>query len=72
LIWVVLQWLMPFTIQWTGPRGLAATTRDSPIDAIRFATEMLAKGYADVVIIDLGGKAYKPAEFAMFYKDAGK
>jgi hypothetical protein len=63
---------MPFEIQWTGPQGAAMTHRDKPVDAIRFAIEMLGKGYGDVVIIDLdrGGKAYASAEFAQLYKDA--
>jgi 3-oxoacyl-(acyl-carrier-protein) synthase len=59
---------MPFTIQWTGPPGLATTTRASPIEAIKIAVDMLGKGYIDVVIVDRtqGGKAYTPAEFATF------
>jgi hypothetical protein len=63
---------MPFTIQWTGPLGLAATTRDSPIEAIKIAVDMLGKGYIDVVIVDRtqGSKAFAPTEFAIFYKDA--
>jgi hypothetical protein len=54
--------------QWTGSIGLATTNQDSPIEAIRFATEMLGKGYGDVVIVDLqqGGKAYTPGAFATF------
>jgi hypothetical protein len=65
---------MAFTIQWTGSLGPATTTRDNPIEAIRFAIEMLGKGFSDVVIVDLdrGGKAYTPSEFAMFYKDTKK
>jgi hypothetical protein len=43
-----------------------------PIEAIRFAIDMLAKGYSDVVIVDLDqdGKVYTPAELSTFYKDA--
>ena len=57
---------MAFAIQWTGPRGPASTQRKDPVDALRCAMQMLAKGYADVVIVDLAedGKAYAPAEFA--------
>lgn len=38
------------------------------------ATEMLGKGHAGVVIVDLaeGGKAHMPADFALFYLDARK
>jgi hypothetical protein len=63
---------MPFAIQWTGSLGPGTIQRDDPIEAIRFAAEMLGKGYSDVVIVDLdqSGKAYTPAEFATFYKDA--
>jgi hypothetical protein len=63
---------MPFTIQWTGSLGPATTSRDSPIEAIRFAVDLLGKAYSDVVIVDSNqnGKTYTPAEFAMFYKDA--
>jgi hypothetical protein len=36
--------------------------------------EMLGKGYADVVIVDLAenGKAYAPAKFREFYLDTRK
>jgi hypothetical protein len=62
---------MLFAIQWTGSFGPAATQRDNPIEAIRFAIEMLGKGFDSVVIVDLaqGGKAYTPSEFAKFYKE---
>jgi hypothetical protein len=62
---------MPFTIQWTGSFGPATTQRDTPVEAIRFAIEMLGKGFTDVVIVDPDedDKAYAPAEFAQFYKD---
>jgi hypothetical protein len=65
---------MPFAIQWTGSVGPAGTHRDNPIEAIRFAIEMLGKGFENVVIVDLAqsSKAYTPAEFAMFYKDTKK
>jgi hypothetical protein len=48
------------------------THRDTPIEAVRFATEMLGKGLSDVVIIDLddGGKTYASAEFVRLYKNA--
>ena len=48
------------------------THRDTPVEAIRFATEMLYKDFTDVVIVDLAerGKTYTPAEFARLYKDA--
>ncbi len=57
---------MAFAIQWTGPNGPASTQRKEPVDALRYAMQMLAKGYANVVIVDLAedGKAYAPAEFA--------
>ena len=57
---------MAFVIQWTGPNGPASTQCKEPVDALRYAMQMLAKGYADVVIVDLAedGKAYAPAEFA--------
>ena len=63
---------MPFAIQWTGPLGPAATHRDTAVAAIRFAIDMLGKGYADVVIVDSAddGKAYAPPQFAQFYKNA--
>jgi hypothetical protein len=43
--------------------------RHSIGSAPRYAIEMLGKGYADVVIVDLvpGGKAYAPADFREFY-----
>jgi hypothetical protein len=54
--------------------GPATTHRNSPIDARRYAIEMLGKGYADVMIVDLpeNGKAYAPAEFREFYLDPNK
>jgi hypothetical protein len=63
---------MRFEIQWTGHQGAAMTHRDTPIEAIRFAIEMVGKGFADVVILDSaeGGKAYAPAQFSQLYKDA--
>ena len=63
---------MPFAVQWIGHLGRATTHRDAAVEAIRFAIEMLGKGYADVVIVDSadGGKAYAPAQFAQFYKNA--
>jgi hypothetical protein len=65
---------MPFAIQWTGPVGPATTRRDTPVEALRYAIEMLAKGYGDVVIVDLAkdGKAYAPTEFAQLYSDTRK
>ncbi len=64
---------MAFVIQWMGPLGPATTQRDSPVDALKSAMELLEKGNTDVVIVDLSedGKAYAPADFAEFYKDAG-
>jgi hypothetical protein len=52
--------------------GTAMTHRDSPIAALRYAGEMLGKGYADVIIVDLAehGKAYAPADFREFYLNA--
>jgi hypothetical protein len=49
--------------------GPATTHRTSPNDALRYGIEMLGKGYADVMIMDLAenGKAYAPAEFREFY-----
>jgi hypothetical protein len=44
---------MAFEIQWTGPTGPASTRRKDPADALKYAVEMLEKGYADVVIVDL-------------------
>jgi hypothetical protein len=45
--------------------------RGTPIEAVRFAIEMLGKGFSDVVIVDLddGGKVYAPAEFSVFYQN---
>ena len=63
---------MPFAVQWTGHLGPATTHRDTAVEAIRLAIEMLGKGFADVLIVDSddGGKAYAPAQFAQFYKNA--
>ncbi len=63
---------MPFEIQWTGHQGSAMTHRATPAEAVRFAIEMLGKGFSDVVIVDLdnSGKTYAPAEFAQFYTNA--
>lgn len=63
---------MPFEIQWTGRQGPSMTHRATPAEAVRFAIEMLGKGFSDVVVVDLddGGKTYAPAEFAQFYKTA--
>jgi hypothetical protein len=65
---------MAFEIQWTGSLGPTKTQRDSPADALKSAMEWLEKGCTDVVIVDLSkdGKAYAPADFAEFYKEAGK
>jgi hypothetical protein len=62
---------MAFAIQWTAPMGPASTQRKDPVDALRYAMQMLGKGYADVVIVDLAedGKAYAPAEFRDLYLD---
>ena len=61
---------MAFVIQWTGPLGPATTQRDSPVESLACATEMLEKGYTDAVIVDLAenGKAYAPADFARFFR----
>ena len=63
---------MAFAIQWTGPLGPATTERDEAAAALVSAMELAAKGYMDVVIIDLaeGGKAYAPADFVKFVMDA--
>ena len=47
----------------------ASTQRKNPVKALRYAMQMLGKGYADIVIVDLAedGKAYAPAEFAPFF-----
>jgi hypothetical protein len=62
---------MAFEIQWTSPSGPASTKRKDAVDALRFAMEMLGKGYADVVIVNLAenGKAYAPAEFRDLYSE---
>ena len=62
---------MAFAIQWTGPLGPATTERDEAAAALVSAMELVAKGYMDVVIIDLaeGGKAYAPADFVKFVID---
>jgi hypothetical protein len=56
---------MRFEIQWTGHQGAAMTHRDTPVEAVKFAIEILGRGFSDVVIVDLreGGKTYTPAEF---------
>jgi hypothetical protein len=63
---------MFFTILGTAPTGPAASHRYDAIEAVKCAIQMLAKGYADVVIVDSsnGDKAYTPTEFAQFYADA--
>ena len=55
-----------------GPPRPATTHRDTAVEAIRFAIDMLGKGYADVVIVDSADdcKAYAPTQFAQFYKNA--
>ena len=65
---------MAFVIQWTGPLGPATSQRDSPVESLACATEMLEKGYTDAVIVDLAenGKAYAPADFARFFLDTRK
>jgi hypothetical protein len=64
---------MPFAIQWTGIAGPTTTQRDTALEALKYATELLGKGRRDVVIIDLaeGGKAYAPEDFAQFYLNHG-
>ena len=54
--------------------GSATAQRDSAIEALKCALEMLGNGHADVVIVDLAenGKAYAPVDFDQFYKDAIK
>jgi hypothetical protein len=49
--------------------GPASTRRKDPVDALKYAVESLAKGFADVVIVDLAedGKAYAPADFRDLY-----
>ena len=48
------------------------THRNTPVEAIRFAIEMLGKDFTDVVIVDTeeGGKTYTPFEFEQFCKKA--
>jgi hypothetical protein len=62
---------MTFEIQWTGHQGAAMTHRDTPVEAIRIAIEMLGKDFTDVVIVDLahGRRTYTTAEFVRLYKD---
>jgi hypothetical protein len=54
--------------------GPASTRRKDPVDALKYAVEMLGKGYADVVIVDLAedGKAYAPADFRDLYLHKNK
>ena len=54
--------------------GSTTAQRDSAIEALKCALEMLGNGHSDVVIVDLAesGKAYAPADFAQFYKDTIK
>jgi hypothetical protein len=56
---------MPFAFQWTDSLGPATTNRDTPIEAIRFAIDMLAKRFRDLLIIDLNqdGKAHSRPSF---------
>jgi hypothetical protein len=65
---------MPFAIQWTGITGPTTTRRDTALEALKCATELLGKGRYNVVIVDLaeGGKAYAPEDFAQFYLNHGK
>jgi hypothetical protein len=65
---------MAFAIEWTGPIGPATTHRHGPVEALRFAIEMIGKGYQDVVIVDTtdSGKQYNVAEFRQFYLDTKK
>ena len=65
---------MPFAILWTGLTGSMSTQRDTAIEALKYATELLGEGRCDVAIVDLAenGKAYAPADFAQFYLDHGK
>jgi hypothetical protein len=65
---------MPFAIQWIGITGPTSTQRDTALEALKYATELVGQGRANVVIIDLteGGKAYAPNDFAQFYLDHGK
>jgi len=60
---------MAFAIQWIGPLGPATTQRDDPVDALESAMEVVAKGYTDIVIVDLAedGKAYEPADCVKFF-----
>ena len=60
------RWALASRIEKPGPGQPDART---PVDALKYAVELLAKGYADVVIVDLteNGKAYAPAEFREFY-----
>jgi hypothetical protein len=83
---VALQWtdsgVSAAFLDWTNPRGIDALSflrdysahRTDPIEAIRCAAQMIAKGYADVVIVDSseGEKAYSPSEFAQFHSDPEK
>ena len=54
--------------------GPASTRRKDPVDALKYAIEMLGKGYADVVIVDLAenGQAYAPSDFRDLYLDKNK
>jgi hypothetical protein len=62
---------MAFAIQWTSPNGPASTRRKDAFEALNYAVQMQAKGYTDVVIVDLSdqGKTYAPAGFRQFYLD---
>jgi hypothetical protein len=65
---------MAFAIEWTGPMGPATTHRHGPVEVLRFAIEMIGKGYQDVVIVDTtnNDKQYNVAEFRQFYLNAEK
>jgi hypothetical protein len=54
--------------------GPATTHRHGPVEALRFAIEMIGKGYRDVVIVDTtnNGKQYNVAEFRQLYVDTKK
>jgi hypothetical protein len=64
--------VMRFEIQWTRHQGVAMTHRNTAVEAIRFAIEMLGEDFTDVVIIDTneGGKIYRPFELQRIYKNA--
>ena len=59
---------MAFTVTGVANRGMALIGCDTVVRALAKATEMMRRGYLDVMIADRRGAQYTPDQFHRFFR----